>query len=82
MLHDPRRLLLIAGPCSLESEANVRTVAKELRVIADKNPELNIIAAYVLITCALGAWYMMAMIILNDLTGKQLLNPGKSWLKL
>jgi 2-dehydro-3-deoxyphosphooctonate aldolase (KDO 8-P synthase) len=43
MLHDPRRLLLIAGPCSLESEANVRTVAKELRLIADKNPEVNII---------------------------------------
>ncbi|MEY3772218.1 MAG: hypothetical protein RL067_232, partial [Verrucomicrobiota bacterium] len=24
MLHDKRRLLLIAGPCSLESEANCR----------------------------------------------------------
>ena len=43
-------------------------------------PELNAIAAYVLIICALCAWYMMAMIILNDLTGKQLLKAGKPWL--
>ena len=43
-------------------------------------PELNVIAAYVLIVCALCAWYMMAMIILNDLTGKQLLKAGKPWL--
>ena len=44
-------------------------------------PELNVIAAYVLIICALGAWYMMAMIILNDLSGKELLKSGKPWLK-
>jgi len=44
-------------------------------------PELNAIAAYVLIICALGAWYMMAMIILNDLSGKELLKSGKPWLK-
>lgn len=44
-------------------------------------PELNVIASYVLIICALSAWYMMAMIILNDLTDKQLLKPGKPWLK-
>jgi 2-dehydro-3-deoxyphosphooctonate aldolase (KDO 8-P synthase) len=43
MLHDKRRLLLIAGPCSLESESNVRTVAKELRALADREPDLNII---------------------------------------
>ncbi|MFI0490984.1 acetate uptake transporter [Flavobacterium sp.] len=43
-------------------------------------PQLNVIAAYVLIICALCAWYMMAMIILNDLTGKQLLKAGKPWL--
>jgi uncharacterized protein len=43
-------------------------------------PELNVIASYVLIICALCAWYMMAMIILNDLTGKELLKPGKPWL--
>ena len=44
-------------------------------------PDLNVIAAYVLIICALGAWYMMAMIILNDLSGKELLKSGKPWLK-
>ena len=44
-------------------------------------PELNVIAAYVLIVCALCAWYMMAMIILNDLTGKEVLKAGKPWLK-
>ena len=44
-------------------------------------PDLNVIAAYVLIICALGAWYMMAIIILNDLTGKELLKSGKPWLK-
>ena len=43
MLHDKRRLLLIAGPCSLESEANVRAVAKELRALADREPDLNIV---------------------------------------
>ena len=44
-------------------------------------PQLNTIAAYVLIICALCAWYMMATIILNDLTGKELLKSGKAWLK-
>ena len=34
MLHDKRRLLLIAGPCSLESESNCRTVATELKALA------------------------------------------------
>jgi len=43
MLHDKRRLLLIAGPCSLESESNCRTVAKELRALADRLPELNVV---------------------------------------
>jgi len=43
MIHDPRRLLLIAGPCSLESEANVRAVAKELRALADREPDLNVV---------------------------------------
>ena len=43
MLHDKRRLLLIAGPCSLESESNCRTVATELKALAAKYPELNII---------------------------------------
>jgi 2-dehydro-3-deoxyphosphooctonate aldolase (KDO 8-P synthase) len=43
MIHDKRRLLLIAGPCSLESEENVRAVAKELRALADREPDLNIV---------------------------------------
>ncbi len=43
MLHDKRRLLLIAGPCSLESESNCRSVATELKALAARHPELNII---------------------------------------
>ena len=43
MIHDTRRLLLIAGPCSLESESNVRTVAKALRALQDREPDLNIV---------------------------------------
>ena len=42
-------------------------------------PELNKVAAYVLIGCALGAWYMMARIILNELYGRELLPAGKAW---
>ena len=33
MLFDPQRLLLIAGPCSLENETVCRTVATELAVV-------------------------------------------------
>jgi succinate-acetate transporter protein len=44
-------------------------------------PILNTVAAYVLIICALAAWYMMAAIIINDVSGKTLLHVGKSWLK-
>lgn len=43
-------------------------------------PELNVVASYVLIVCALCAWYMMAMIFLNDLTGKEILRPERPWL--
>ncbi len=43
MIHDKRRLLLIAGPCSLESESNVRTVAKALRALQDREPDLNVV---------------------------------------
>lgn len=43
MLFDPKRLLLIAGPCSLESEAVSRPVAAELVRIAKARPELNIV---------------------------------------
>ena len=37
----------------------------------------NKIACYVLIACALNAWYMMAGIIINDLAGKTILPMGK-----
>ncbi|MFA6289020.1 MAG: acetate uptake transporter [Opitutaceae bacterium] len=43
-------------------------------------PVLNTVAAFVLIGCALCAWYMMARIILNDLHGRELLPAGKPWL--
>jgi len=42
-------------------------------------PVLNKVAAYVLIGCAFGAWYMMARIILNELYGLELLPAGKAW---
>jgi len=44
-------------------------------------PQMNIVAGYVLIICALSAWYMMAAIILNDVAGKQLLRMGAPWIK-
>lgn len=44
-------------------------------------PICNTIAAYVLIACALGAWYMMAAIVLNDLAGRVLLPVGAPILK-
>ena len=43
-------------------------------------PALNKVAAYVLIACALSAWYMMARIILNELYGRDLLPAGKPWI--
>jgi 2-dehydro-3-deoxyphosphooctonate aldolase (KDO 8-P synthase) len=43
VLFDPKKLLLIAGPCSLESEAVCRTVAEVLTKLAKKHPELNIV---------------------------------------
>ena len=42
-LFDPRRLLLIAGPCSLESEAVCRSVARGLTALGKAHPELNIV---------------------------------------
>lgn len=44
-------------------------------------PALNVVAGYVLIACALGAWYMLAAIILNELAGKPVLKVGKPWIK-
>lgn len=43
MLFDPKKLLLIAGPCSLENEKICRTVAEKLTTIAKAQPELTII---------------------------------------
>ena len=43
-------------------------------------PVLNTVAAYVLIGCALAAWYMMARIILNELYGRELLPAGQPWI--
>jgi len=45
-------------------------------------PHLTEYAAYFLIVCALGAWYMMAAGIINDVAGKQLLKSGKPWIKV
>ena len=42
-------------------------------------PVLNTVAAYVLIGCALSAWYMMARILLNELYGRELLPAGRPW---
>jgi 2-dehydro-3-deoxyphosphooctonate aldolase (KDO 8-P synthase) len=43
MLFDPKKLLLIAGPCSLESERVCRTVAEALVKVRRTRPELNIV---------------------------------------
>lgn len=43
-------------------------------------PIMNKVAGYVLIVTALSAWYMMAAIILNDVSGKELLKNGKAWM--
>lgn len=43
MIFDPKKLLLIAGPCSLESEAVCRAAAETLRKIAGQHPELTIV---------------------------------------
>ena len=43
-------------------------------------PALTAPAAYVLIACALGAWYMMARILLNEIYGYEMLPAGKAWL--
>lgn len=43
MLFDPKKLLLIAGPCSLENEKVSRAAAETLVKIAKKHPELKIV---------------------------------------
>ena len=42
-LHDPARLLLIAGPCSLETEAISYAAAEKLLELREKYPQLNIL---------------------------------------
>ncbi len=42
-------------------------------------PVLNTVAAYVLIACALSAWYMMARLLLNELAGREILPAGRPW---
>lgn len=44
-------------------------------------PKMNVVAAYVLILCALSAWYMMAAIVINDVAGKTVLPVGTAWAK-
>ncbi|HWA87648.1 MAG TPA: 3-deoxy-8-phosphooctulonate synthase [Opitutus sp.] len=43
MLFDPKKLLLIAGPCSLENERVCRAVARALVKLARAHPELAIV---------------------------------------
>ena len=43
MLYQADKLLLIAGPCSLENLGLCRTVADSLSELQQKHPELNIV---------------------------------------
>lgn len=43
MLFDAKRLLVIAGPCSLESAATCHAVAQQLAVLRDRFPEIQFI---------------------------------------
>ena len=43
-------------------------------------PSLTRAAAYVLILCALNAWYMMAHVIFLQVFGKDILPVGKPWI--
>jgi 2-dehydro-3-deoxyphosphooctonate aldolase (KDO 8-P synthase) len=43
VLFDPKKLLVIAGPCSLENETVCRAVAEKLTAIARAQPELTLI---------------------------------------
>ncbi len=45
------------------------------------NPVWNKVAGYELIICALGAWYMMASIIINDLAGKVVIPTGVPFIR-
>ncbi|HKK18374.1 MAG TPA: hypothetical protein VJ952_06795, partial [Opitutales bacterium] len=43
MIYDPEKLLLLAGPCSLESLDTCRPVADALAALQEKHAELNIL---------------------------------------
>ncbi len=43
MIFDPQKLLVIAGPCSLENERVCRTVAEKLAEIRAAQPKLNLV---------------------------------------
>jgi len=43
MIFDPKKLLLLAGPCSLENEQVCRAAAETLTKIGQKHPELTIV---------------------------------------
>ncbi len=43
MIYDPKKFLLIAGPCSLESDEICRAVAEQLAVLRASIPQLNIV---------------------------------------
>ena len=44
-------------------------------------PEITTFAAIDLIICAFSAWYMMAAIIINEVSGRELLKVGKPLIK-
>lgn len=44
-------------------------------------PAMTKVAAYVLIFCALNAWYMMAHVILKQVYGRDVLPVGKPWIE-
>ncbi len=44
-------------------------------------PAMTKVAAYVLILCALNAWYMMAHVILMGVYGRDVLPVGKPWIE-
>ncbi len=45
------------------------------------NPSMGHVAAYVLIICALSAWYMMAHVIFLQIFGRDVLPCGKPWIE-
>ena len=44
-------------------------------------PQLTRFAGFELMACALGAWYVMAHLIFQDLFGRDVLPVGKPWIR-